>query len=237
VTETLERLRAALPVLISVLVSAELATPTDWLPNARLPTERLTAGCCATPVPDSGTIREGVVQSIMIWPVMLRVVVGAKLTVKLVLWLGPRTSGKDNPLILKPFPHTPAVTSTTFPVPVLMRVTVWLLLVPTVTLPKLTLCGLELSVAVASRAIQTTAINKNKISAGRTALGVFWIFSICELELRYELRLIIPGTGIGSPPLGRMFSGAGGAGFSNLSSPPLVQAKNKLGASRERLRR
>jgi len=54
VTETLEILRAALPVLLSVLVSAELATPTDWLPNVKLPGESLADG--AVPVPERVTV-------------------------------------------------------------------------------------------------------------------------------------------------------------------------------------
>jgi len=71
-------------------------------------------------------------------------VVGAKVTVKVVLAPAAKVSGNVGPVTLKPNPLTVVWVMFTLPVPVLVRVTVCVLVVPTLTLPKLSLLELEL---------------------------------------------------------------------------------------------
>ena len=52
---TLEMIRAALPMLVSVTDCAGLVVPIAWLANVRVFVERLTTAT-ACPVPDSGTV-------------------------------------------------------------------------------------------------------------------------------------------------------------------------------------
>jgi len=54
VIATLVMVNAAVPLLVRVTVWAELVVPRDWLPNATLVGERLTAG--AVPVPERLTV-------------------------------------------------------------------------------------------------------------------------------------------------------------------------------------
>ena len=76
----LERLRAALPLLVRVAVSAALVVPTDWLPKERLAGERLTAA--AVPVPERPSVwgLPEALSAILTEAVRLPVAVGVKVT-------------------------------------------------------------------------------------------------------------------------------------------------------------
>ena len=77
-------------------------------------------------------------------PVTEPVAVGAKFTLNVVLCPAPKLSGV-NPLVVKPAPVTLSPETFTLVLPVLVNVTVWLLLLPTFTFPKLKLVGLAAS--------------------------------------------------------------------------------------------
>lgn len=74
-------------------------------------------------------------------PDVLLTAVGANCTTRLLDCPGARASGKLKPLILNPAPVTVACEILKFAVPELLSITVWLPVVPTVTLPKFTLLG------------------------------------------------------------------------------------------------
>jgi len=77
-------------------------------------------------------------------PLTEPVAVGAKFTLNVVLCPAPKLSGV-NPLIVKPAPVTLSLETFTLVLPVLVNVTVWLLLLPTFTFPKLRLVALAVS--------------------------------------------------------------------------------------------
>jgi len=86
-----------------------LEVPRDWLPKARLAADNPAEGDDATPVPDNamvGSLRQ--THAIAILPLKLPLVVGAKVTSKLVLSPTSRVRGRSDPLILKPAPVTEA---------------------------------------------------------------------------------------------------------------------------------
>jgi hypothetical protein len=125
------------------------------LPTVTSPTLRL-AGLALmarlTPVPESETVAGELVALLTIarLPVALPATVGAKVTVNVALWpaatvrgrespimLGPGVGeggclcGSERPPVLKPVPVTVSPETTTLALPVLVRVTVWVLLLPT----------------------------------------------------------------------------------------------------------
>jgi hypothetical protein len=69
------------------------------------------------------------------------VLLGEKLTVKLLLWFGTSVSGVVRPPMAKPGPLVLAAEMVTLTPPVLLMLTVWLLLPSRVRLPKETLAG------------------------------------------------------------------------------------------------
>ena len=75
-------------------------------------------------------------------PVALPSAVGANLTLKVLDWLGTRVRGTVSPLRLKPAPVTLAWEMVRLAVPVLVKVAVWVPVLPTVIFPKGTLLGL-----------------------------------------------------------------------------------------------
>jgi len=179
-------LKAALPVLLSVEVWAELVVPTAWLPKARVVGDKLAVGCpTPTPVPDKEMLRVRLRALVTIdtLPVTLPAAAGAKLTSKVVPWLTPRVRGNASPLTLKPVPRTVSRATHTLRVPVLVSVTAKVLRVPTVTFPKLRLSELKLSCVDPAAHLdkQRIAVNAKTKRAGwirRPALGVFRGFSI-----------------------------------------------------------
>ena len=78
-------------------------------------------------------------------PLTLPVAVGAKRAVNDALCPALIVTGAVIPLMLNPVPETLAAEIVTLPVPVLFNVTVADPLLPTTTLPKLTLAGLALN--------------------------------------------------------------------------------------------
>jgi hypothetical protein len=74
-------------------------------------------------------------------PVTLPAAAGAKASVKFDLCPGLRVKGRANPLVVKPLPETAACEIVRLPVPEFAKVMVCVFLVPTTTLPKLTLLG------------------------------------------------------------------------------------------------
>lgn len=100
--------------------------------------------CAPAPVPDRATTAgefEAVLTTETL-PVALPTLVGAKTTLKLVFCPAARVSGDKEPLRRNPVPLTVAEETLTLPLPVLLRTTGKVLLLPVVTFPKLRLAGL-----------------------------------------------------------------------------------------------
>jgi len=97
-------------------------------------------------------------------PVTEPVAVGAKFTLNVVLCPAPKLSGV-NPLIVKPAPETLSEETFTLVLPVLLNVTVWLLLLPTFTFPKLKLLGPAASWLVAVTPVPLRAIVVGEVGA------------------------------------------------------------------------
>ena len=97
-----------------------------------------------TPVPESDRVAGELVALLTTerLPVRLPVVVGAKATLTVVVWPAARVRGSESPLRVNPVPVKLACDTVTLAVPELVKVTVWELLLPTVTFPKLRLAGL-----------------------------------------------------------------------------------------------
>ena len=108
----------------------------------------LAASNRVTPVPERETVAGELVALLTTerLPVTVPVVVGAKATLTVVVWPAARVRGSESPLRVNPVPVKLACETVTLAVPVLDRVTVWgLLVLPTVTFPKLKLDGLAAS--------------------------------------------------------------------------------------------
>src|SRR5258705_1486078 len=97
-------------------------------------------------------------------PVTEPVAVGAKFTLNVVLCPAPKLSGV-NPLIVKPAPETLSEETFTLVLPVLLNVTVWLLLLPTFTFPKLKLLGPAASWLVAFTPVPLSAMLVGELEA------------------------------------------------------------------------
>jgi len=97
-------------------------------------------------------------------PVTEPVAVGAKFTLNVVLCPAPKLSGV-NPLIVKPAPETLSEETFTLVLPVLLNVTVWLLLLPTFTFPKLKLLGPAASWLVAVTPVPLSAMLVGELEA------------------------------------------------------------------------
>src|SRR5512146_681257 len=131
----------ALPVLLSVIVWLALL-PTFTLPKLTLVGA---AESCAMPWPDplSATVT-GEVELLftrLTLPLAEPPVVGANVTVKLLVWPGVRVNGTVMPLMLNPVPEAVACEIVRFAEPGLLKVTVCVALLPTFTLPKATGLG------------------------------------------------------------------------------------------------
>ena len=131
------------PLFVSVAAWALLVVPRAWLANVMLGGDKFAVGC-ATPVPDSEMLIVELRALLMIdmVPVTLPPTAGANSTLKVALSRACRVRGNTSPLMLKPAPVTVACETVTLRVPVFVRVTLRVRLVPTVTLPKLRLLEL-----------------------------------------------------------------------------------------------
>lgn len=133
------------------MVPPEFVNVTDsvWLvPVCTFPKVRLegldSSDPGVTPVPESAMLIDGLVASLAIrtLPFTVPAAWGAKETLK--PWLCPATSVKGNvsPLMLNPLPLTFACETVIVVPPVLVRVSDWVVLTFTWTLPKLSVCEL-----------------------------------------------------------------------------------------------
>jgi hypothetical protein len=137
-----ERVTAEFPVFVSVTACVPLL-PMVTLP--KLNAVGLAESCRTwdTPVPESMTLRGefGALLTSVRAPVVLLAEAGVKLTVKTAELPGTSVRGKVTPLNAKPVPLTVACVMLRLALPGLLTVTDWVLVMPTVTLPKLTLVG------------------------------------------------------------------------------------------------
>src|SRR5271157_4762285 len=119
------------PVLFSVSDKFVLL-PTCTLPNARLVGFAVSVPC-VTPVPDSGmeSVALLALESIVSAPLAAPALVGAKIAVKVTLWLAARVTGRFRPLTEKPVPLGVTCEIVTLAAPVLVKVSDLLLLLPT----------------------------------------------------------------------------------------------------------
>ena len=76
--------------------------------------------------------------------------------------MGSKTKPELTPLVVNPAPVTLTLEIVTFEFPVLVSVTLNGVLVPSVTLPKLNVAGLALSVSVAATPVPVSAIAKGE---------------------------------------------------------------------------
>ncbi len=138
-----------------------LLPPTVTFPKLRLPGVALSKKVCGTPVPESKTLAGELVAVLTTdtLPEALPATVGAKVAVKLVVWPAVKARGSESPLMLNPLPFTVACETVTLPVPVLVRVTFWLALLPNVTFPRFRVAGVALSRSV-------TPIPESETTAG-----------------------------------------------------------------------
>ncbi len=141
---------AAVPVDTSVTLCDPLL-PTVTFPKFTLVVLSRNAGdVCVTPAPLKATCCVAPVDELLLIanaPVAVPAFVGVKVTCSTTCCPGCNVSGKLAPLTLKPLPLTDAALTCTAVVPIELNVTFCVPLLPTVTLPKLTLDGLTANVA------------------------------------------------------------------------------------------
>jgi hypothetical protein len=136
----------AVPVLLTATGSV-LLVPTATVPKFKVLGFALSWPTTATPLPVRGMLF-GELEALLTkeaLPLAAVVVVGAKLTLRDVLWPGARLNGSVLPPILNPFPVAVYWEMVAVAGPLFVIITGSVLLVPTVTLPKLTLVGLVVS--------------------------------------------------------------------------------------------
>jgi len=126
----------------------ELDVPVATLP--KLTEEGVAFRTKLTPVPDSATVDAEPVELLVIEiePLKLPAAAGSKLTVNEVLWPALRVTGKERAEMLNPVPLTLALLMVNAAEPELVRETVLVVAVPTLTLPKLSDAGLKASTGV-----------------------------------------------------------------------------------------
>jgi hypothetical protein len=144
VTATCEIVRLALPPFETVMV-CELLLPTTTLPKAAL--DGAAAICACVPVPLHVIARgePGALLANEMLPLAPPVEDGVKLAESPRLWPALSVVGVDNPAMAKPEPETLAEEIVMLAVPEFVRVIGCDPLLPTATLPKLTLVGLAVS--------------------------------------------------------------------------------------------
>ena len=129
-----------MPVLVMVS-GCEPELPTTTLPILRLVGLSESAGCVPLPAREATVGELCALLSIETVPDALPGAVGANCALKVLDCPGARESGKLNPLMPKPAPVTLPCEMFKLAVPEFVKVTAWLLAVPTITFPKLTLLG------------------------------------------------------------------------------------------------
>ena len=119
-----------------------LVSPTATLPKLTLVGTTEIRGCAPTALSEITVGEFGASLASETLPVTLLATEGRKVIAKALDWLGPSVNGSASPLTAKPLPTTVACEMLTLPVPELRSETVWALLLPSSTLPKLMLDGL-----------------------------------------------------------------------------------------------
>jgi hypothetical protein len=162
-------------------VAERLAVSVLLLPTFTLPKFKMLAlevSCPAeTPVPDSAIVSEEfeAFELTVIPPLELPPVFGLKATVKVTLCPLFNVIGRLSPLRLNPVPLTFACEIVNAELPVLVKVSYFVCLLPTWTLPKLTLDGLDATVRGAEfaglAAERNNAIEKTKKGRRETTWG------------------------------------------------------------------
>ena len=144
VTATCAIVRLALPPFETVMV-CELLLPTTTLPKAAL--DGAAAICACVPVPLNAIAmgEPGALLANERPPLAPPAEDGVKLAEKLTLWPALSVVGVDNPAMEKPVPETLAEEIVMLAVPEFVRAIDCDPLLPTATLPKLTLLGLAVS--------------------------------------------------------------------------------------------
>jgi len=132
--------KLALPELVKVTFCT-LVLPTSTLP--KLTVAGVTESCGCTPVPLRAMVlgELGALLTSERLPGTLPVAVGANCTLKVLDCPGGTVSGNVGPLMLKPAPVTGPCAMVKLALPELVKVTFCTPLLPTSTLPKLTLGG------------------------------------------------------------------------------------------------
>ena len=91
-------------------------------------------------------------------PVALPLLAGSNVAVNVALWPGVIIVPEEMPLSLKPGPETLTLEIVTLPVPAFVNVTVCMLAVDTVSLPKFRLVALALRIEVGAFTVSTAAL-------------------------------------------------------------------------------
>ena len=138
-----ETVTLELPVLVTVTLCVVLV-PVAMLPKLNDTGLAVSCKACATPVPASATTTGelGELFTSVTLPAKLLADAGVNPTVKLEEPPGATVNGNVRPVRLKPVPASISCVTLRFAVPVFLIVSAWLLLAPTITLPKLALAGL-----------------------------------------------------------------------------------------------
>jgi hypothetical protein len=131
------------PVFVTVSDKVCLA-PTCTLPKLRLVGFDPKAPC-ATPVPDIGIVSVGfeALDVTVMFPLALPADNGVNEILKLALWPAASVTGAVIPLMLNPVPLIPMLEIVTLVPPVFVKVSDRVCLLPTCTLPKVRVLGLE----------------------------------------------------------------------------------------------
>ncbi len=134
------------PLAVSLPV-AELLLPTVTLPRLRVAGETLRVPTAVVPVPESGMVNVGfeAFEVTVTFPLADPALVGANLTVKVVLCPAPRVKEELMPLKVNPVPLIATLETETLDPPLFVIVPDRDWFDPTVTFPKLTDDGDELS--------------------------------------------------------------------------------------------
>ena len=160
-TWTWEMVTDELPVFVSV-TDCELLWPTATLLKLRLAGLAESARVAEKPEPLRGICAGefGALLAMISEPVTLPVAAGAKLTVKVLILPGLMLKGRVTTLRPEPVPVAVAWEMVRVAVPVLERVTAWVLVVPTATFPKLTLVGAGESAACTPKPLRAKVIGE-----------------------------------------------------------------------------
>ena len=164
-------------VTLPVPTFVRVTTTAPWSPSTTLPKLVLVGlpeSRSVTPVPDNDTFVGELVALLVIetLPATLPDAVGVKVVLKVALWPAVRIRGSEGPLTPKPAPLTVVCKIVTGAIPVLLTLKVWLLALPTVTLPKFKLLGAPPQVATPCTKTSETHTDCAHTTIHKNVLGV-----------------------------------------------------------------